>query len=249
VNLLDQVFGALLAEIDARGFRDQSLIAFTADHGEVMYRENAPFKWSHGLQLAPEALNVPLIVAAPDLPAGSYSGVTRSIDVFPTLAGLAGVPIAPKRGVQGVDLSPVLRGRAPPLELLGPSHTAVLASSVFKQMYEPRWQEVWSVARGFFPEVDANLMWVTLRDWDTVYKHKKVDGDHWGFQVFDLAKDPGETTNLYDPENPRHAEMVAALKAYKARLVEAYPQSGVRDRPQLLEGEEAELLRALGYIQ
>ena len=249
MNLLDRVFGALLAEIDSRGFRDQSLIAFTADHGEVMYRENAPFKWSHGLQLAPEALNVPLILAAPDLPAGTYSGVTRSIDVFPTLAGLAGVPIAPNRGVQGVDLSPALHGRARPPELLGSSHTAVLAPSVFKQMYEPRWQEVWSVARGFFPEVDVNLIWVTLRDGDTVYKHKKVDGDRWGIQVFDLAKDPGEKTDLYEPENPRHAEMVAALRDYKARLVEAYPRSRAGDRPQLPEDEEAELLRELGYIR
>ncbi len=43
--------------------------------------------------------------------------------------------------------------------------------------------------------------------------------------------------------------MVAALEGYKARLVEAHPQSRTEARPQLLEDKEAELLRELGYIR
>ena len=86
LNAVDAWFGSVLAAIDAHDLRDESLIAFTADHGEVMYRDNAPFKWSHGMQLAPEVLNVPWIVGSPTLSAGRHEGVTRSIDVFPTLA-------------------------------------------------------------------------------------------------------------------------------------------------------------------
>ncbi len=92
-------------------------------------------------------------------------------------------------------------------------------------------------------------MWVRIQDRDTVYKHQKVDTDSWGIQVFDLAVDPGETTNLYDPDDPRHAEMAGQLAAYKSRLVASPGPAGRVDRPRLPEQEEAELLRGLGYIQ
>jgi arylsulfatase A-like enzyme len=246
---LDQVFGDLVAAIDARGLEDASLIAFTADHGEVMYRPNALFKWSHGLQLAPEALNVPLIIRAPGLGAGRYEGVTRSIDVFPTLAGLSGISIPPEHGVQGEDLSGALLGREPAPRLVAPSHTAVLVETVFKQMYQPRWKRGWAVARGLFPRVDVNLIWVSIRDGDTVYKSKKVGGDRWGNQVFDLAADPAERIDLHDPANPRHSEMAASLASYKARLVGKSSQSAGGDPSQLPEEKEAELLKGLGYIR
>ena len=94
-----------------------------------------------------------------------------------------------------------------------------------------------------------NLIWVSIRDGDTVYKSKKVEGDRWGNQVFDLAVDPGETTNLHDPANPRHSEMAASLADYKARLVAKSSQFGGGDPTQLPEEKEAELLRDLGYIR
>jgi len=249
VNFLDRQFGAVVAAIDANGVGDESLIAFTADHGEVMYRANAPFKWSHGLQLAPEALNVPLIIRAPGLSAATFEGVTRSIDVFPTLAGLSGIPIPSADGVEGEDLSGALRGNGPAPRMMAPSHTAVLATKVFEQMYQPRWRDVWAVARGFFPRIDVNLIWVSIRDGDTVYKSKKVGTDRWGIQVFDLATDPEEMENDYDPENPAHAAMAATLEGYKARLVESYSQAGPRKSLQVPEDQEAELLRGLGYIR
>ena len=109
--------------------------------------------------------------------------------------------------------------------------------------------EIDAVARGFFPRIDRELMWVSMRDGDTVYKHQKLDADSWGIQVFDLAADPGETTNLYDSEDPRHAEMAAQLADYKARLVAGHSPAGRVDPTLLPEEVEAELLRRLGYIQ
>ena len=116
-------------------------------------------------------------------------------------------------------------------------------------MYEPAWRDVWAVARGFFPRVDVNLIWVSIRDGDVVYKREKVEADRWKFRVFDLSRDPGETTNLYDPEDPRHVEMAAALVGYKARLVDRYLEPTTRDTGQLRQEQEAELLRELGYIR
>jgi arylsulfatase A-like enzyme len=110
VHYLDTQLGALIERIDAAGLLDQSLIAFTADHGEVLYRENAPFKWTHGGTLAPEVLEVPLIVRGGGVQPGLYDRVTRSVDVFPTLAGLA--EIEPSHGRRSLR-EPARRGAAP----------------------------------------------------------------------------------------------------------------------------------------
>src|SRR6185436_9791937 len=51
---LDTVFGQVVDAIRSRGLLPESLIVFTADHGEALYRANVPFKWAHSGQLAPE---------------------------------------------------------------------------------------------------------------------------------------------------------------------------------------------------
>ncbi len=192
---------------------------------------------------------MPLLIRAPGVNGQTYEGVTRSIDVFPTLAGLAGVPIGAEHGVQGQDLSESLRFGVPAPHLLAASHTAVLVQSVFGQMYQPRWKLVWAVARGFFPRIDVNLIWVSIRDGDRVYKHQKVGADEWEHQVFDLARDPGESANLFDPADADHAAMATALADYKARLVEKHRPDDPGAGAQLPEDKEAELLRELGYIR
>ena len=91
---LDRFFGGVVDALREHGFFDESLVIFTADHAEILYRDNAPLKWSHGL-LEPEVLGVPLIVRGPGIEAGRYAKVTRSIDLFPTLVGLSGLPALP----------------------------------------------------------------------------------------------------------------------------------------------------------
>ena len=60
---LDRLFGGTLDLLAERGWLDESLIAFTADHGETLFqREETLFHWTHGLQLAPEVISVPWIL-------------------------------------------------------------------------------------------------------------------------------------------------------------------------------------------
>jgi arylsulfatase A-like enzyme len=241
VAKLDHRFGLFIDGIRKRGLMGESLIVFTSDHGEVLYRENALFKWTHGLQLAPEVLSVPLMVLQPGvLGPGRYEGVTRSIDVFPTLLGLAGIAVPPNAALEGVDLGPVLLGEQPPPELRAYSHTTVVPPHVLRQ-YRDR-----ALVRRFYPRSDPRLIWVRIRDGDRVFKYRNLDGRHWGTEVFDLDTDPGETRNLYSPADPEHQAMRRELLVYKERLTIGFRQGSAVALP---EGEIIEALKSLGYIE
>ena len=96
----DHNFGIVLAALDAAGLLDRSILLLTADHGEGLGEHQL---LQHG-QLYEEDLRIPLILGLPDLDAGRRvrTPVTQ-LDVFPTLASLAGVPLA--HPVAGRDLT------------------------------------------------------------------------------------------------------------------------------------------------
>jgi arylsulfatase A-like enzyme len=241
---LDALFGSVVKAVDDRGLGPQSLIAFTADHGEVLFRENALFPWSHDFQLAPEVLRVPLIVRGAGLEPGEVDWVTRSIDLYPTLAGLAGVPVADP-GVEGLDLSTALRGRAPAPELVAFSHTPKVRSDVVQRALRE-----WDLFASYYPTDGIEHIWVSMRKGDRVFKLRKLPSGEFGFEAFDLARDPGETHDLYRADDPEHAEIAAQLVRYKAALVAAHdsvPAGEGSKSP--VDDYQLKALRELGYIQ
>ncbi len=236
---LDQLFGGVVAAIDEFGLHDQTLIAFTADHGELMYRANAPYHWTHGHALAPETLVVPLIVRGPGVASGSYDAVTRSIDVFPTLAGLAGV--SPPIDTMGTDLSPAVRGEQPAPPQIAFSHSALLPG-----VPPAQWLPV--LARRF-PRNRPREMWVAARRGDLVYKVVSEDGETFSLRVYDWESDPGETEDLYDPEDETQLAMARALGEYKQALREAFKVHEAATPGHIPNARQLEQLRQLGYIQ
>lgn len=249
VYRLDKLFGEVVKEVEKAGLLDESLIVFTADHGEILYRENSFFKWTHGAQLAPEVLNVPLIIysSKPKARPIYYDKITRSIDVFPTMIGLSGLSLPPQAGIEGVDLSRAMLGLEAAPDLLGYSHTCVLCQLVIDQVKD------WPLLYKMKPRVDVNLIWASIRKKDTVYKLRTLDATNWGTEVFDLENDPMETVNLYDSKLRKHEEMDKKLRAYKERLVRAYnnrehAKSDESAHPVSLK-EQIDALKSLGYIK
>ncbi len=245
VQYLDVLFGKILGQLSWYGVLDDSLVVFTADHGETLYREDRPFKWTHGLALMPEVLGVPWMIRSsdPDLKPGIYEKVTRSIDVFPTVAGLSGVTLPPELELEGVDLSPVLMGLEPPPDLS--AHSYVPFAIIPKKK-----REMYTLHLKHFPSDGPEQMWVSIREGDAFYRWRRLDADGWGAEAFDLAADPAATRNLFSPEDPRHREMERRLRAYKALLVESvyemYPDK-LRHGPGL-PAEQIEALKELGYL-
>jgi arylsulfatase A-like enzyme len=241
VFYLDELFGAVVDRIQAAGLLDESLITFTADHGEVLHRDNATYKWTHGFQLAPEVIQAPLILHAPNLEPGRYDSVTRSVDVFPTLAALAGAPMGDRK-MLGVDLSAAVHGEVPAPRLLAFSHTALAPANHYER-------DASHPLRRRFPQRHPRLAWVAVRDRDMVYKLTSEDGRVFHPSVYDWRADRDERTNLYDPANESHRVMIQRLNRYKAKLVEGYSYWQAAAPDQLPSDRKEELLRSLGYIE
>jgi len=101
----------MLVLLDAAGATGNTIVVITADHGEAIGEHGLVL--DHDLPWDP-ILRVPLIVAWPGhLPAGrTVSQRVQLVDLVPTLLSLAGV--APEPGLDGRDLSQLLRGGALP---------------------------------------------------------------------------------------------------------------------------------------
>jgi len=239
VAFLDRMFGRTIETLESHGLYDQSLIAFTADHGETLWREGTLFKWTHGLQLAPEVLEVPWFLRSPPhgLRPGPYASLTSSTDVYPTLAGLCGIDLE-GRGVLGTDLSRALLGETAPPKLPVFSHTTKIGAHMKDDFAR------WSETRKYFATDDVDRIWVQVREEDMVYQWRNLGDDRWGARVFDLSSDPFEARDLYDEGSPEHAKRVEAVREYK-RLLESRFGRASTDAP----ADSLWMLQQLGYAE
>lgn len=105
---VDDLFGQVLSALDRLGQREDTLVIYTADHGEMLYDH---FLWGKSCFFEP-AVHVPLVMNWPGrLPAGKTSrALVEHIDIFPTLMDLTGIPTPAT--VQGRSLMPIMAGKA-----------------------------------------------------------------------------------------------------------------------------------------
>lgn len=174
--------------------------------------------------------------------------MTRSIDVYPTLAGLAGFELPEGRGIQGVDLSPALRGEEQAPELAAPSHTTLLVRSVYERMSDPKHAHNWGLVQRSYPDEQAQHMWVALREGDRFTRWKKRPDGKWAFESLDLGADSSRAWQAVDPEDPSQAATLERLRQYKARLVAAHARAQAGETL-LPAADEVEALQGLGYIE
>lgn len=107
VGFLDHGVGRILAALEKRGELENTIVIYTSDHGELHGHHGF---WHKGLFAYEDVQRVPLLVYGPGHvgATGLTGAITNLIDLPPTILSLAGVE--PPVGMQGVDLSPVLRG-------------------------------------------------------------------------------------------------------------------------------------------
>jgi arylsulfatase A-like enzyme/Tfp pilus assembly protein PilF len=106
VAYTDAMVGTLLADLRAAGQLDRTLIAFTADHGESLGEHGEA---THGVFTYDVTTRVPAFLwAGARIGGRTFDGLTRLIDLAPTILDLLGVP-APA-AFEGRTLLPAVNG-------------------------------------------------------------------------------------------------------------------------------------------
>lgn len=104
---VDKQVNSLLTTLDSLGLADNTLVAFTSDHGEMGGSHQLTGK---GCFMYQEAFKVPLALRWPaQLASGSQvSGLAHSVDLYPTLLDLAGLSLP--SGISGRSLKNAVSG-------------------------------------------------------------------------------------------------------------------------------------------
>lgn len=84
----DQSFGQLLQAMRQFGIYDDSVIIFTADHGEEFFEHGGV---THGRTLYNEQIRVPLAIKANQMARGVRDERVQSIDLYPTILAVTGI--------------------------------------------------------------------------------------------------------------------------------------------------------------
>ena len=107
ISYVDAKIGEILDTLEAT--RQEAIILFLSDHGEMLGERGLWFK----MNFFEGSARVPLMIAAPGLPAGRIDTPVSTIDVTPTLGALAGIDLAEiMPWTDGENLVPLAQGTA-----------------------------------------------------------------------------------------------------------------------------------------
>ncbi len=198
VRYTDYLVGQLVKAIDDAGVRANTVIVFTTDNGtarSIRGRLNGRLVRGGKAQLTENGPRQPFIVNAPGLvPAGVETDeLTDFSDLLPTFCELAGVEPPAGVHIDGKSIAPLLLGKSTD----GPRD--------------------WIAAMGFGPaRLDENGVRGRLDYAPRVIRDKRYKIHvHGGTvrELYDLARDPGETSNLLASDIPEHVEALRRLRA------------------------------------
>ena len=219
IRFTDAGVGRLLERLDALGLRDETLIVFTADHGEGFLAHG---HLGHTSTLYEELVRVPLILRPPGLAAPGRV-VRRPVSVValtPTILDLVGVD-ASDLALQAGSLTPWFGGAwdGEPVEV---------------------YCEV-----DFVPVRASRLVPETHKQALIGKRYKLIrDGAAGSLELYDLGEDAEETHDLAELRPTLTAELAGGLERWMAQAAtEALDATEIR-----LDEAEIERLEALGYV-
>lgn len=102
VHWIDQGVGQIMDALDEEQLLDDTIIVYTTDHGELLGDHDL---WYKGPFFYEQLINLPLIIAGPDIPSGTSTQLISTIDILPTVMAAAQIPVP--SWVRGVDIHSV----------------------------------------------------------------------------------------------------------------------------------------------
>ncbi len=174
VTMIDEKIGEILDALEAKDLLEETVVILASDHGDCLTDHGHSQKWT----MYEQVIRVPLIARFPKL----FPGGRRVEEL-----------------VQLMDLGPAileLAGTEPPVTMEARSILPALKN-------DPSWKGrnfVYAEQARDLILTDTEFMtMVRSADWKLVHFMDESFG-----QLFDLANDPMETTNLWD--DPQHSE-------------------------------------------
>lgn len=191
ISGIDHVVGQLIAQLKRLDLAHNTIIIFSSDHGLL----NGEYGTGGKALLYDLVAKIPLVVYDPRNPSASRGKVNNelvlSIDVPATILSYAG--IAPPQTMQGKDLN---AADLPREEIFLESLTVAEGNPFIEALRTQEWKYVRYLAADGCPYAETQL---DFSNQQPVFE-----------QLFHLASDPEERTNLKDV--PEHAQVLQALR-------------------------------------
>lgn len=201
VAAVDDSVGKVLASLDAMGLTDNTVVVFFSDNGGLCTKPkpgptcNLPLRSGKGW-LYEGGVREPTLIRAPGVtrPGSVCDSPIVSMDFFPTMLELAGLPPMPDAHRDGMSIVSLLKGES------GSERTFYWH---YPHYHGSTWTPGASIREG---------------DW------KLIEFYHWGkVELYDLKSDPGESRDL-SRSNPAQAEkLLAKLHAWQERMKAKMP--------------------------
>jgi arylsulfatase A len=194
VESVDESVGRVVQTLQELGLEKNTLVIFTSDNGGFYNATNhAPLRANKGAYYE-GGIRVPLIVKWPGVarPGLVSAEPVTSTDLYPTCLVAAGLPPRPNQHVDGLNLQPLLAGRAASLERRAifwhfphyNDHPSSVPSSVIRR-------GPWKLIETFDPA---------------------------GVELYNLADDLSETRNLATAQPALTAELRRELDAWRREV-------------------------------
>ncbi|MBC8468861.1 MAG: sulfatase-like hydrolase/transferase [Planctomycetes bacterium] len=198
VTSMDDAIGRIVKALQERGLKRNTLIIFCSDNGGVQgVADNGPLR-GHKAQLYEGGIRVPAVALWPDvIKAGAVvKEPLHIVDMYPTLIKLAGARLEQPLPIDGKDAWPTITdGKPSPHEEI--LHNVTAAAGAIRR---GDWKLVYNGSIG------AN---------NTGPVDKKV------FELFNIADDPYEKSNLADKYPQKFQELKLRLEHYAKEAVPA----------------------------
>ncbi len=179
-SYVDAQIGKVLDELERLGLSEKTIVVLWGDHGFHLGDLGIWTKHTNYEQ----ANRIPLMISAPGvtMPGSSTRQLAESVDVYPTLAELAGLPVPDvPQGLDGISLVPVLRN--PERRIRDHAYHVYPKAKLGRAIRTERYRLV---------------EWKRVGDPETAAE----------YELYDYEVDPEETRNLAG----RHPEIVSQLQ-------------------------------------
>jgi arylsulfatase A-like enzyme len=206
VDGLDQAIGQVLDTLSAEGIEEETIILFSSDNGGAAYAgggaDNFPLRGGKGDTYEGGIRVIAAMKWKGKIEAGSkFSSIMTVMDVFPTLASAAEVPMLNTKEIWGRDMWPGMRD----------SDEIKLSKNVYFASETPNYGE--------FHTTVFNDKWKLVQVITSSLLEINVNN-----QLFDINIDPNEYKNLAN-KYPKLVEMMAdQIRKWRA----LHPISGIR---------------------